>query len=288
MDYKHHKQNTDLLAVKRFILRLLLIAALCNVIACAQDLHSWGEELMGRQLGLQVTVSESDSIIAHVLLRNTTDAPIHFEGTRQRRDFEWVVSSDGREVPLRVPKDRREAALMRMDDIGSIRGIGIEPHASIEYSVDLRKFYDFLPNSEYVITAVFQFSGVNSTAWFRISGQSNDINEVKSGSASIRTSASAATNTNSAAALSLRSGPETITGANQNTEAIPVVSVPGKIKGIAPVSAENTLVSKVQTTAADSSIGFTTTQKSVLALSVALLVLVLTILWRAARRKQAG
>ncbi len=272
--------------MKSFILRLLLIAALCNVIARAQDMPSWGEDLMGRQLGLQVTASEADSIIAHILLRNTTDARIDFEGTRQRQDLEWFVSSGSREVPRRVPpKDRRERALWMLDEITSTRSIGIEPHASIEYSVDLRKLYDFLPDTEYVITAVFQFSGDKSTEWFRISGQSNDINEVKSGNAIIRTSANAATNTNSAALPPSRTGPQTVKEANHNTETIPAVSMPRKTNGTPPASVEDSLASKVQTIAADSSTGFTITQKVVLALSAALLTLIFAILWRASRRK---
>jgi hypothetical protein len=266
--------------MKRFILRLVLIAALCNVIACAQDMPSWGEELLGRQLGLQVTVSQSDSIIAHVLLRNTTDSPIEFEGTGQRHDLEWSVSSGGREVPRRVPpEDRRERELWRMDEITSIRGIGIEPHASKEYSVDLRKLYDFLPNTEYVITAVFLFSGDKSTHWLRIS-RVTDFTELKSGNVIIRTPVG--TNANSSAALPPRNAPEAVREAISDASA----AATRKEIGQSRLEFSNRFIAPATVTppAEPRPDGFTVVQKFAI-VSIALLLAVIGFILLRARRR---
>jgi hypothetical protein len=278
MDHKSLKQNADLLVMKTFFLKLLFImASVCRVIAQERDASFSGEPVMGRQLSLSVIVSKDGSIEARVLLRNTSDAPITYRGTGERMDLEWIVSSGGRELPRRVPKDRMEATRMRMNEISSIRHITIEPNASKEFSADLRKLYDFLPDNEYVITAVFRFSA-KSVAAFRLLDEKGDVWEVKSGNATIRTSASGQPPPaptppplrNQIKDESLARSSEGLSatnksGANSN------FSIP--IAGASPV----------RETASS-----TGNRKIWIAITLVLVALVLALLWRAARRDREG
>lgn len=137
------------MALNALVFNLLSIAVfICAIGVRAQDGPSVGANVMGRQLSLRVVVTDKGAIRADALLRNASDATITFNGTGRHYDLGWIVSNAGHDVPRRIPKDQREASLSRAEEMLSLRPIALEPKAIKEYSVDLRKLYDFLPDNE--------------------------------------------------------------------------------------------------------------------------------------------